>query len=401
MRALHQDEPLRIGGIRLVGVLGEGAIAQVFVGATAEGKPVAVKTVRAAAAREPGFRARFAREVSAASRMESRYAVPVVDADTAGPTPWLATAYLPGPSLAEAVETHGRLPGRTVRALAAGIADALAALHEVGLTHGRLAPHHIAFAPDGPRIVDLGVARSPDGPTVTDRGVVVGTVLPSPGFRSPEQLDGRTAEAPSDVFSLGSLLAFAATGNPPFGADDEAGTGERVLRGDPNLTELPDWLRELVAACVAKDPADRPTAAQIRTATATEEDGLGWLPSTLSAEVAQRAAAVWGLTADGTPRLGTDVLPADDLPTEADAEVEAGAARPVVAGRSSGNRLVDDLMTGLAGAALRMSGTASTWDAFAPRRKASEDGLREMGTRHESAGAGASSGTGAAAGSGS
>lgn len=253
MRPLHKDDPRQIGGHRLVAVLGEGATAQVFLGATPEGRPVVLKAVRPVPARDAGFRARFAREVAAARSIDNPYAVPVVDAEVGGPVLWLATEYAPGPALAEAVHKCGPLPPHSVRTLAAGLAAALDALHAVDLTHGRLGPAHVALAPDGPRVVDLGVARSPDGPSVSKAGVVIGTVLPAPAYRSPEQLDGRVAGPASDVFSLGSVLVFAATGAGPFGEDNTPGIGDRVGRAAPTLDGLPSWLGELVSACLAKD----------------------------------------------------------------------------------------------------------------------------------------------------
>ncbi|MCF2527985.1 serine/threonine-protein kinase [Yinghuangia soli] len=293
MRPLHKDDPRQIGGHRLVAVLGEGATAQVFLGATAEGRPIVLKAVRPVPSRSAAFRARFAREVAAARRVDHPYAVPVVDAEVGGPVLWLATAYSPGPGLQEAVEKYGPLPLHSVRTLAAGLAGALDALHAAGLTHGRMGPTQVSLAPDGPRIVDLGVARSPDGPSVSDAGVVAGTVLPAPAFRAPEQLDGRVAGPAADIFSLGSVLVYAATGCGPFGDDSAPQVGERVLRDAPELDVLPSWLRELASACLAKDPADRPTAAQIHMATASELDGPGWLPGNLAGEVAHRAATLW------------------------------------------------------------------------------------------------------------
>lgn len=317
MRPLHKDDPRQIGGHRLVAVLGEGATAQVFLGATPESHPIVLKVVRPLPARDPGFRTRFAHDVASAERVECPYVVPVLESCVDGPVLWLATVYTPGPGLDEAVAKYGPLPPRTVRTLAAGLASALDALHAVGLTHGRLGPTHVALAPDGPRVVDLGVARSPDGPSVTDAGVVVGTVLPSPAFRAPEQLGGGTVGPAADVFSLGCVIVHAATGTGPFGADTSPGTADRVVHAIPDLRSLPSWLRELAGACLAKNPADRPTPAQVYAATASDLDGPGWLPHDVAAEVAQRAAAVWahsgavirGAAASAVPRTPPGAVP--------------------------------------------------------------------------------------------
>ncbi|MEU8135355.1 protein kinase domain-containing protein [Streptodolium elevatio] len=326
MRPLHKDDPRQIGGHRLVAVLGEGATAQVFLGATPEGRPIVLKAVRPVPARDPAFRTRFAHDVAAAERIACPYAVPVLDACTDGPVLWLATSYTPGPGLGEAVAKYGPMPPRTVRTLAAGLAAALEALHGVGLVHGRLGPTQVSLAPDGPRVVDLGVARSPDGPSVTEAGVVVGTVLPSPGFRAPEQLDGRRVGPAADVFSLGCVIVHAATGTGPFGADTAPGVTERVLYGIPELRVLPSWLRELAAACLAKAPEDRPTPAQVHAATASELDGPGWLPHGIAAEVAQRAATVWAHSGAATPGTGPTMVPRTPPGPPSPSARSAGAA---------------------------------------------------------------------------
>ncbi|UGQ10320.1 extracellular solute-binding protein [Yinghuangia sp. ASG 101] len=304
MRPLDKDDPRQIGGYRLVALLGEGTTAQVFLGASNEGRPVVVKAVRDDAVRDTAFRSRFAHEVAAARRVDCPFVVPVLDAETGGSRPWIATAYAPGPALAEAVERHGPLPAETVRTLAAGLAAGLEALHARELTHGRLSPSDVALAPDGPRIVDLGVARGPDGPSIEEGGVVIGTALPSPAFRAPEQLTGGDVGFAADVFSLGAVLVHAARGDGPFGTDTDPGVGDRIVHGTPDLGGLPAWLGQLAVACLAKDPADRPTPGQIRTATAGELDGPGWLPARVGAEVARRAATSWA-RAGGLPPFVT------------------------------------------------------------------------------------------------
>ncbi len=188
-------------------------MGQVYLGRSAGGRLVAVKVIRPELAGEPGFRARFAREVAAARNVSGLFTALVVDADADGPVPWLATAYVPGPSLAEAVEAYGPLPAGSVLTLAAGLAEGLAAIHAAGVVHRDLKPSNVMLADDGPRVIDFGISRAMEASVLTQSGTVMG----SPGFMSPEQAEGGVVGPPSDVFSLGSVLTFAATGEGPFG----------------------------------------------------------------------------------------------------------------------------------------------------------------------------------------
>ena len=234
-------------------------MGQVFLGRSAGGRPVAVKVVRAHLATDPEFRERFRREIVVARKVSGVYTSPVIDADVDGPMPWLATAYVDGPSLADAVSQHGPLPPGSVLALAAGLAEGLSAIHAAGVVHRDLKPANVLLAEDGPRVIDFGISQAAEASALTRTGLVVG----SPGFMSPEQAEGREVGPPSDIFSLGAVLAFAATGQGPFGAGSTPALVYRVVYSPPNLDRLPAEVRPLIERCLAKDPAQRPTAAQV------------------------------------------------------------------------------------------------------------------------------------------
>ena len=227
-RELQPDDPQSIGPYRLVGQLGQGGMGRVFLGVSPGGRPVAVKAIRAELAANPEFRARFGREVAAARRVSGVFTAQVVDADVDGPVAWMATAYVPGPSLAEAVDTHGPLPEASLLALAAGLAESLNAIHAVGVVHRDLKPSNVLLAEDGPRVIDFGISRAAESTMLTQAGLVVG----SPGFMSPEQAMGSDVGPPSDIFNLGAVLAFAATGEGPFGTGTTAALLYRVVHGD-------------------------------------------------------------------------------------------------------------------------------------------------------------------------
>ena len=235
MRELQAGDPQRIGSYRLVGRLGAGGMGTVFAGRSAGGRLVAVKVIRAELAGDPEFRVRFGREVAAARSVSGLFTAPVVDADVDGPVPWLATAYVAGPSLADAVRAHGPLPAASVLALAAGLAEGLSAIHAAGLVHRDLKPSNVLLAEDGPRVIDFGISRAAEATALTRADLVMG----SPGFMSPEQAEGREVGAPSDVFSLGAVLAFAASGQGPFGAGSTAALVYRVVHSPPDLDGVP------------------------------------------------------------------------------------------------------------------------------------------------------------------
>jgi len=234
-------------------------MGRVYLGFSPAGRAVAVKVVHAELARNAEFRHRFGREVAAARAVSGMYTAPVVAAGLEDDPPWLATAYVPGPSLADVVAQHGALPETAVWRLAAGLAEALRAVHECSLVHRDLKPANVLLAADGPHVIDFGISRAFEGTAVTAVGMVVGT----PGYMSPEQAEGKQAGPASDVFSLGCVLAFAATGAAPFGGGSAAGVLYRVVSRQPDLTGVPERLREVISACLAKDPARRPGLAAL------------------------------------------------------------------------------------------------------------------------------------------
>jgi serine/threonine protein kinase len=271
-------DPQRLGPYRLVRVLGSGGMGKVFLGRSAGGRPVAVKVIRADLAADPEFRARFQREVAAARKVNGLYTALVVDADVDGPVPWLATAYVAGPSLADAVARHGPLPVASVRVLAAGLAEGLGAIHAVGLVHRDLKPSNVLLAYDGPRVIDFGISRATEASALTQTGLVVG----SPGFMSPEQAEGREVGKPSDVFSLGAVLTFAATGHGPFGSGSAAAMVYRVVHAPPSLDDVPDQIRVVAERCLAKDASLRPTTAALLAELGEVDLEAGWLPATIA-----------------------------------------------------------------------------------------------------------------------
>src|SRR5690348_4441431 len=234
-------------------------MGRVYLGRSPGGRQVAIKVIRPELAEDADFRARFAREVSAARKVSGIFTASVVDADLNGPVPWLATSYIAGPSLADAVATHGPMPESVVLRLTAGLAEGLSAIHAAGVVHRDLKPSNVLLADDGPRLIDFGISRSMETSALTQTGTVVG----SPGFMSPEQTQGREVGPPSDIFSLGAVLTFAATGEGPFGQGSTVALLYRVVTSQPNTARLPGGLRPLAEHCLAKDPRQRPTAAQL------------------------------------------------------------------------------------------------------------------------------------------
>lgn len=253
-------EPQRTGPFRTVAVLGEGGMGRVLLGVAPDGRLVAVKQVHADLADDDGFRARFRREVAASRRVFGAYTAPVLDADADAPVPWLASAFVPGPSLSQALEAVRALPVPSVRQLAAGLAQALADIHRAGLIHRDLKPSNVLLAEDGVRVIDFGIARATEGQTALTHA---GAVLGSPPFMSPEQVHGRAPTPASDVFSLGATLFTACTGLPPFHADSVPGILYKVAHSEPDLSALPPELHEIIAPCLSKDEEDRPTPGEL------------------------------------------------------------------------------------------------------------------------------------------
>jgi serine/threonine protein kinase len=242
-------------------------MGRVYLGRSPGGRNVAIKVIRADLAENPDFRARFAREVAAARMVSGIFTAPVVDADLEGPVPWLATSYIAGPSLGDAVAERGPMPAALVLRLAAGLAEGLAAIHSAGVVHRDLKPSNVLLAEDGPRLIDFGISRSVESISLTRTGMVVG----SPGFMSPEQAEGRPVGPPSDIFSLGAVLTFAATGEGPFGEGSTVALLYRVVASEPNTLRVPGEIRPVIERCLAKDPQQRPTAAQLLDRLSTAE----------------------------------------------------------------------------------------------------------------------------------
>ncbi|WP_344291468.1 serine/threonine-protein kinase, partial [Streptomyces synnematoformans] len=261
MAELERGDPREIGGYRVLERLGAGGMGVVYLGRSPAGTLVAVKVVRPGLVRDGRYRARFRREVAAARTVTGAYTAPLVDADPDADPPWLATAYLPGLSLDEAVGAFGALPAAVVRLLAVALAEALAGIHGAELVHRDLKPGNIMLTPGGPRVIDFGIARPEDSATLTQDGALLGT----PGFMSPEQAAGGRAGPAADVFALGSVLAFATAGRGPFDAGNRVDTLQRIQRGQAGLAGVADRrLRAVVGACLRPDPRRRPAAAPLR-----------------------------------------------------------------------------------------------------------------------------------------
>ncbi|MFF2809633.1 LamG-like jellyroll fold domain-containing protein [Streptomyces sp. NPDC058000] len=352
MAALDPDDPRAIGGYQLLGRLGVGGMGRVFLGRSPGGRQVAVKVVHAALVDQPDFRSRFRREVQAARAVSGAFTAPVIDADPDAAAPWLVTSYIAGPSLEKAVADRGPMPAPQVFALAAGLAEALVSIHSAHLVHRDLKPSNVLLAEDGPRVIDFGIARVVEGSSLT----VTGYALGSPGFMSPEQVNGEEIGPASDIFSLGTVLTYAATGGNPFGNGHLASLLYRVVHDTPDLDTVTDpALRALVADCLAKDPARRP------------------MPRELLARCAAGAAAA-------APVWGYDVPPAADRSSET-------PHRTTPAGQRSGPTF--DRATGVGtGGAGSGSSALSPGGGGSRNAGAAPGGTVDPGARTETAGLG-------------
>ncbi|MEU6473384.1 serine/threonine-protein kinase [Streptomyces massasporeus] len=328
MEKLGPGDLQRIGAYRLLARLGAGGMGQVYLARSERGRTVAVKLVREELAAQEEFRERFRQEVQAARRVGGYWTAPVLDADTEAAVPWVATGYVAGPTLQQVVgHDHGALPERTVRILAAGLAHALKDIHAAGIVHRDLKPSNVLVTIDGPRVIDFGIARALE--TVTDGGLTrTGALVGSPGFMAPEQVRGDRITPACDVFCLGSVLAYAATGALPFGT---ANSGVhalmfRIAQEEPDLSGVPEGIADLVRDCLRKDPAARPSLDRVLErigADDTVADGRAldpWLPSALVAQLGRHAVRL---------------LDAEDPEGTGSAE-EAGAPEPPAGRQGSG-----------------------------------------------------------------
>ncbi|WP_407836864.1 bifunctional serine/threonine protein kinase/MFS transporter [Streptomyces sp. DSM 116496] len=292
MDQLIVEDPARIGPYRLIARLGAGGMGLVYLGRSEGGRTVAVKVVQAEYAGNPEFRRRFAREVAAARRVGGSWTAAVLDADPEAAVPWVATRYIPGPDLhAVVAKDFGPLPEHSVRTLANRLALALRAVHEAGLIHRDLKPSNVLITVDGPRVIDFGIARAMDSLAGDSLLTHTGMLIGSAGFMSPEQVRGLELTPASDVFCLGAVLVYAATGRLLFGAADTGLNAHlfRVAEEEPDLTGVPEELVELVRDCLHKDPTRRPTPAQVAERTAADHAGE-WLPGAVLAQLGRHAA---------------------------------------------------------------------------------------------------------------
>ncbi|MER5381109.1 serine/threonine-protein kinase [Streptomyces sp. NBC_00647] len=296
---LTQHDPRRIGPFEVLGRLGAGGMGLVYLARSASGRRVAIKTVRTELAEDQLFRVRFSREVEAARAVSGFYTAAVVDADARAAVPWLATAYVPAPSLEEIVNECGPLPAQAVRWLAAGVAEALQSIHGAGLVHRDLKPSNVLVVEDGPRVIDFGIASGVSNTRLTMTNVAVGT----PAYMSPEQAkDSRSVTGASDVFSLGSMLVFAATGHAPFHGANPVETVFMLLREGPDLEGLPDELRPLIESCMQMDATARPNPADLQAQLAPHLFGSGSDDSgTASAWLPERAVGLIETRRGGRP----------------------------------------------------------------------------------------------------
>ncbi|MEV7559819.1 serine/threonine-protein kinase [Streptomyces sp. NPDC089795] len=307
---LRTDDPSTVAGYRLAARLGAGGMGRVYLSHTQGGRPVAIKVVRPELAEDPAFRRRFRREVEAARRVRGAYTAELIDADADATTPWLATLYVPGPSLSQAVTRRGPLPVPAVLWLMAGVAEALQAIHGAGIVHRDLKPSNVLLAADGPRVIDFGISLASDTTAHTATGATIGT----PQYMAPEQASAGEVTAAADVFALGQTAAFAALGEPLYGTGPSATVLYRIVHSEPDLSRVPKELRPLLARCLATDPQKRATPAEI----------VAWCRAELGEDA----------DADGGPALwrevtGPEVTVPEPLPEPMPQQVPAPAATPL------------------------------------------------------------------------
>ncbi len=312
MQPLASDDPAEIGGYRLRARLGAGGMGRVYLASTPAGRSVALKVVRPELGEDQVFRARFQHEIQAARRVHGLYTAQVLDADPAATLPWLVTAYVPGPSLQQAVAGNGPMPEAMAFRLIAGVAEALQAIHAAGVVHRDLKPSNVLLAPDGPRVIDFGIARALEATSLTRSGMMVG----SPQFMAPEQILDQPVTPAIDVFALGSLAAYAVRGRPPFGEGHSAAVSYRVLHEPPGLDGCPPQLRALIERCLRKEAGARPAPGEIlefclaRTAGTADPGWAPPSPALATTAMPQPPAPAWRMAAGPQPTAPapTDVV---------------------------------------------------------------------------------------------
>ncbi|MFF2774770.1 serine/threonine-protein kinase [Streptomyces sp. NPDC058052] len=324
---MQPGDPDAIGPYRLSARLGEGGMGQVFLAVSRSGRRLAVKVIRPQIAADPGFRERFRREVAAARTVGGFWTAPVVDADPDGAVPWVASDYIDAPDLAALVRERGPLPEPELRSLAAGLAEALEAVHRAGLVHRDLKPANILVTTDGPRVIDFGISKAvEDSTALTATGLVVGT----PGFMSPEQATGTPVGPPGDVFSLGAVLAYAATGRAPFGEGSAPALLYRVVHDAPALDGVPPALRALVAACLEKAPERRPSASRILALLGADAPALAPRPRPDDRTDARTAWVPETVTAPETVEVSAGLLDVPSRRKDQEYWAQLGSALTVV-----------------------------------------------------------------------
>ncbi|MFE9607221.1 serine/threonine-protein kinase [Streptomyces sp. NPDC006012] len=358
--ALRASDPARLGPFRLVSRLGAGGMGMVYLGRSTTGQLAAVKVLRHELADDEDFRRRFERELAAASKVSGPFSARVLAAGASDePQLWIATEYVPGPSLSEAVISFGPLPRRTLAPLWLGLLGALQSIHAAGVVHRDLKPSNVLLAQDGPRVIDFGVSTFSDATSLTRTGVVIGT----PAFMSPEQVQADRVGPASDVFALACTMAFAASGTNPFGGDSPAHVLFRVVYEQPELPELPEQIAAAVRGSLEKDPANRPTVAElialVPAADADEASRLlahgKWLPEVIERRTAEHAGSVYAWDVPHRPsprtvtvqdsRIGTAPDTGRTGPPAARTGREPATGRPHTA-RPSGTPTADTTTTG-------------------------------------------------------
>ncbi|MFD3836272.1 serine/threonine-protein kinase [Streptomyces sp. NPDC058642] len=395
---LQVDDPPVVAGYRLAARLGAGGMGRVYLSHTAGGRPVAIKVVRPELADDPDFRRRFGREIKAARRVRGAYTAELIDADADARPPWLATLYVPGPSLAEAVHRRGLLPVPAVLWLMAGVAEALQAIHGEGIVHRDLKPSNVLLAADGPRVIDFGISLAADTTAYTATGAAVGT----PQFMAPEQAVAGDITPATDVFALGQTAAFAALGSPLYGDGPSATILYRIVHSEPDLSRLPEPLRPLLARCLAKDPQERATLAEV----------VEWCRQRLGGDAdAGAGPAVWREVTGPevtVPAPVPDPTPVHTMPLIAPARATVPAAPERGRGRrrraalvaggvvTAGALLVTGLVWKVGGGADRAEGrgpttSSSTRDATVSERAAGASASAGAATEAEDNGGGEAS----------